>query len=750
MNKRTLLQICLITGFTMLLALVIISAFNASGEGEGTYPPPTNGDWIITNKTLVSNETIILNGNLNVRSDGFLILNNVTLFMNSSFDGEFMINISKNGEFITEDSNISAYDSELGYNFTVYGNMTINRSEISYVLGEPLKDYYDNPGGIVIYSNKVRIFNSTISHNRERGISIINSSPIIDNNRIFDNNYQGIFLEHSEAVIINNTFSYYSRNGGNDGILLRNFSNATITNNIFIDVTITLYQSSPIITNNTIIQVAKSMTAICIWDFSNPVITNNLIKNLKSGISIINGNEPLIEDNTIINISGSGIRSSTSRITDIGSDVEIMNNNILNCGIGLDINKGSATIIGNNISDGGGGIVLGSGAEFISISENIIYNNSKYGIWCQSGESVFVSGNTILKNNWSGITLNDMVNITIIDNKIISNTNHGISTVGIYQAEVTYNATITNNSISGSEFGISFENHYSKEIITNINNLITDCRYGLYIIEGSSPVITNFTILNTSYGIWIGRGPWIGGNNYPELRNFIVSNSSYGIRIEDQSHPTVLNASISNLEYGVYIINSRLTINNSVINSSRFDFYLRSTSVVNASNVSFDDNKLYLKGYSDKIVLPDREIQGPFPRSSTESIETESKMHWYIFIIGLIVISIMFGFTEPGKYRILLLFLPLYTRLNKDEILDQSTKENIHGYIIANPGEHYNVIRKRLNIRNGTLAYHLNVLKREKLIKSRRDGIYKRFYPAEMSKSEIEKIEANGRKLKGM
>ena len=106
-----------------------------------------------------------------------------------------------------------------------------------------------------------------------------------------------------------------------------------------------------------------------------------------------------------------------------------------------------------------------------------------------------------------------------------------------------------------------------------------------------------------------------------------------------------------------------------------------------------------------------------------------------------------FVYTEFGKYKFLLFLLPLYTRLNKDEVLDQYTRGKIHGYIIANPGDHYNIIKKKLNLRNGTLAYHLRVLERENLIKSKRDGIYKRFYPSEMSPSEIEKIKTNGHKL---
>jgi predicted transcriptional regulator len=112
---------------------------------------------------------------------------------------------------------------------------------------------------------------------------------------------------------------------------------------------------------------------------------------------------------------------------------------------------------------------------------------------------------------------------------------------------------------------------------------------------------------------------------------------------------------------------------------------------------------------------------------------------------GTVGIFTMIGSTEIGKYKFLTMAVPLYTKLNKEEILDHYTRGKIHGYILANPGDHYNSIKKALGISNGSFAYHLHVLEREGVIKSRRDGIYKRFYPPEMhvssNKSELKEIQ---------
>lgn len=96
---------------------------------------------------------------------------------------------------------------------------------------------------------------------------------------------------------------------------------------------------------------------------------------------------------------------------------------------------------------------------------------------------------------------------------------------------------------------------------------------------------------------------------------------------------------------------------------------------------------------------------------------------------GTMGVLAVLGSSEVGKYKFISFIGPLYTKLTREEILDHYTRGKIHGYILANPGEHYNSIRKALGIPNGSFAYHLQVLERECMIKSKRDGLYRRFYP---------------------
>jgi len=102
-----------------------------------------------------------------------------------------------------------------------------------------------------------------------------------------------------------------------------------------------------------------------------------------------------------------------------------------------------------------------------------------------------------------------------------------------------------------------------------------------------------------------------------------------------------------------------------------------------------------------------------------------------------------FALTETGKYKLLSLLslmMPMYTQIKKDDVLDQFVRGEIFGLIKTNPGIHYNEIMKKLDMKNGTLSYHLHMLEKMEMIKSRREGIrYRAFYPTGMKFPEKER-----------
>ena len=85
--------------------------------------------------------------------------------------------------------------------------------------------------------------------------------------------------------------------------------------------------------------------------------------------------------------------------------------------------------------------------------------------------------------------------------------------------------------------------------------------------------------------------------------------------------------------------------------------------------------------------------------------------------------------SEVGRYKLLaLLFVPLYTKLHKEKILDHFARGRIYEYIKMNPGVSFSTLRSELDTGNGTLTYHLVTLEREELIKSTKEGRNRCFY----------------------
>jgi DNA-binding transcriptional ArsR family regulator len=111
---------------------------------------------------------------------------------------------------------------------------------------------------------------------------------------------------------------------------------------------------------------------------------------------------------------------------------------------------------------------------------------------------------------------------------------------------------------------------------------------------------------------------------------------------------------------------------------------------------------------------------------------------------GILLLAALAIATEHGKYALFqFLFVPLYSRIKKDRVLDNFTRGMIYGFIMSNPGVHYNFIKQKLGLNNGSIVYHLTVLERQELIKSERVGLYKRFYPVNGTLNESGIMELN-------
>jgi DNA-binding MarR family transcriptional regulator len=101
---------------------------------------------------------------------------------------------------------------------------------------------------------------------------------------------------------------------------------------------------------------------------------------------------------------------------------------------------------------------------------------------------------------------------------------------------------------------------------------------------------------------------------------------------------------------------------------------------------------------------------------------------------GLIALisSIFIAKTELGIYSFFKFIMPFYSKIKKDDVLDNFVRGQIFDYIRLNPGTYYTELKNELGLRNGTLTHHLHMLEIQGFINSKREGIRKLFYPVGM------------------
>jgi DNA-binding transcriptional ArsR family regulator len=83
---------------------------------------------------------------------------------------------------------------------------------------------------------------------------------------------------------------------------------------------------------------------------------------------------------------------------------------------------------------------------------------------------------------------------------------------------------------------------------------------------------------------------------------------------------------------------------------------------------------------------------------------------------------------EPVRRGLFLLALPLYSRLKRNELLENGVRERIYRALEQQPGLSIIQVCRAAKVGWGTAVYHLQRLERDKLVVSRRDGQYRRFF----------------------
>jgi len=72
-----------------------------------------------------------------------------------------------------------------------------------------------------------------------------------------------------------------------------------------------------------------------------------------------------------------------------------------------------------------------------------------------------------------------------------------------------------------------------------------------------------------------------------------------------------------------------------------------------------------------------------------------------------------------------------YKRINTiEDLLENQNRSRIYHAVMSYPGASFTELRSILNIKNGTLSHHLIKLEKERMIVSKKLGIFRRYYPS--------------------
>lgn len=141
---------------------------------------------------------------------------------------------------------------------------------------------------------------------------------------------------------------------------------------------------------------------------------------------------------------------------------------------------------------------------------------------------------------------------------------------------------------------------------------------------------------------------------------------------------------------------------------------------------------------SNQMMIP---VEGEANRPETISTATLVYAGGGTAAAGAAVIgsfAYLYSASEIFRYRWLLLaFIPLYSTIHGEKVLDHFFRGRLFEHIKEHPGSTFTALKEHFEVNNGTLTYHLHKLEREELIVHRNHGKYKLFY-------------ADGIKIKGV
>jgi len=318
-----------------------------------------------------------------------------------------------------------------------------------------------------------------------------------------------------------------------------------------------------------------------------------------------------------LNISLSGTNITLDSNTACISLYPLGNNKTFDCqgnsitgngsgyGVLLFLNNNNITIRNCNISNFSYGFNLNGVANSTIINNTI--NSNRYGIYSYSSNNINITNNSFNLNKYNGIYSYSSPYTTIFKNFINSNGNGSVSQGGIilYTSD---NSTLSNNTIVNNTYGIWIGS--SSNSTLKFNNFTNNQR-AIYIESFyNHDIDRNNTVNNKPVYYWVnhnndiisyslnpGYVAVINSANVT-VKDINISYSGQGILFYNMTNSSMINVTTSSNYYGIQIIgaSSNIANNNSVINSSSSYNDLAGIYVSYSDNITLTNNTAYSNG----------------------------------------------------------------------------------------------------------------------------------------------------------
>ncbi len=676
------------------------SALSPVGRGRGDDTREIEGDLVIgsgENRTM-EDEIIILSGNLLLEENATLIFRNMTVFFNSNAMIRRAIQLSSNSSFYCYDSRLTVKDRNYDFSFSVPGRLYMEDSWVSRVFGQSNDGYW---GGISILSkNNISTMKGCLINDSYIGVNAFSSVTVRDTDFVNCSIGVNIFLLYEELFDLDSDVLFKGTDFQDCGkdILLREATEGVSL-------------------------VENQFTGEMELEGTGFILEGNEFRD--SNEVMIQGDDLTIRDNDFI-----------SSVPGVGTWV-IQNSSIQDNSFSYDsflslMIAGGGCIFKDNVFNAQMCFLSFAGTEAWHFDNDVDETNTV------NGKPIFYLFNetgTELGNVEAGCVFAFNCSDLRIHNISLAGGTVGLALLGVQQSRVE---NITSTAGSGATMALVA---YSNE------NTLRDSRIHHIQMDESRENILQNIIFNGEEGFSIQHEN-LPGLSLASCENNIIRDCellSYGeeaVNIRDSQDNSFSNCTLKENELAFKVASDSL--NNTIINCDIFD----NNWGINAS--SDGENQLDARnnwwghesgpfhetenpqGQGD--VVSNNVLFKPWLEEASEDSGEEDDDTTFlelsplvtVIFLGLILfialVALLYITSEGFSYTLLSILAPFYSRIAKEEVLDNLTRAQVYDHIRDHPGDHISEISRKLGFDLKTIVYHMNVLRDKREIRVVRNG----------------------------